>query len=149
MIEFFVSGNPAPQGSKRAIPAKNKAGRYTGKVSMLESSKYLEAWREIVTWHAMRKRKGRTLNSALALSVVFYLEKPANTKYPDYPLGPPDTDKLLRAIGDALTQSKLIRDDALFVDTHASKRWATGKPGALIKIEALDGDLSASNQSER
>lgn len=143
MIEFFVAGTPAPQGSKNAIPRKRKDGTYSGKVSMLESSKYLEAWREIVTWHAMRKRKGRTLNGALALSVVFYLEKPANTKYPDYPLGPPDTDKLLRAIGDALTKSKLIRDDALFVDTHASKRWAADKPGVLIKIEALDGDLSA------
>ena len=144
MISFYVPGNPAPQGSKRPIPRKRKDGSYTGKVSLLESSKYLEAWREIVTWHAMRQRKGRTLTGPLVLTVEFYLPKPPNTKYPDYPLGPPDTDKLLRAIGDALTHSKLIRDDALFIDTHASKRWATDrKPGAQISIEALEADLAA------
>lgn len=149
MISFYVAGNPAPQGSKNPIPARNRAGKYTGKVSLVESSKYLAPWRELVTWHAMRQRKGRTLDGPLVLTVEFYLPKPETTKYPDYPLGTPDTDKLLRAIGDALTQAKLVRDDARFVDTHASKRWATGKPGALIKIEALDGVLSASNQSEQ
>lgn len=137
MISFYVAGRPAPQGSKKPMPRKRRDGTYTGKVSMRESSKYLEAWRELVTWHAMRKRKGQTLEGPLALTVDFYLEKPATTKYPDYPQGPPDTDKLLRAIGDALTQSKLIRDDAQFIDTHATKRWATGKPGAQITIEPV------------
>lgn len=148
MISFYVAGNPAPQGSKNTS-AQKRNGKYTGKVNVYESSKALQPWRELVTWHARRARKGRTLDGPLVLTVEFYLPKPETTKYPDYPLGAPDTDKLLRAIGDALTQSKLIRDDARFVDTHASKRWATGKPGALIKIEALDGVLSASNQSEQ
>ncbi|WP_346921717.1 RusA family crossover junction endodeoxyribonuclease [Glutamicibacter creatinolyticus] len=136
MIEFFVKGNPAPQGSKNAA-AQKKNGRYTGKVNLYESSKALKPWRDTVTWFARRRRQSEPLEGPLVLTVDFYLPKPAKTKYPDYPLGTPDTDKLLRAIGDALTQSGLIRDDAQFVDTHARKRWATEKPGALIRVESL------------
>lgn len=145
MIEFFAKGNPAPQGSKTAMPQRNRAGKLTGKVNLIESSKYVGDWREVVKWYASRRRTEQPLDGPLVLTVWFYLPKPDNTKYPDYPLGPPDTDKLLRAIGDALTQSKLIRDDARLVDTIARKRWATERgPGALIRIEALEDDLSAS-----
>lgn len=137
MIEFFVNGNPAPQGSKNAA-AQKKNGRYTGKVNLYESSQALKPWRDTVTWFARRRRQSEPLEGPLVLTVDFYLPKPAQTKYPDYPLGTPDTDKLLRAIGDALTQSGLIRDDAQFVDTHARKRWTTNTPGALIKIERIE-----------
>lgn len=137
MISFFVKGNPAPQGSKNTSAQKNRAGQYTGKVNVYESSKNLAPWRELVAWHARRHKRDAPADGPLVLTVVFYLPKPANTKYPDYPLGTPDTDKLLRAVGDALTQSGLIADDARFVDTHARKRWASDKPGALIKIERI------------
>lgn len=147
MIEFFVKGDPAPQGSKNTT-AQKRNGKYTGKVNVYESSTALKPWRELVTWYARRRKQSKPLDGPLVLTVDFFLQKPATTKYPDYPLGTPDTDKLLRAIGDALTQAGLVADDARFVDTHASKRWAVGRdPGALIKIEALDGDLSAPNAS--
>ena len=136
MIKFFVSGNPAPQGSKNTSAQKRK-GVYTGKVNVYESSKALKPWRELVTWHARRHKQAKPLDGPLVLTVEFFLLKPATTKYPDYPIGTPDTDKLLRAIGDALTQAGLVADDARFVDTHASKRWATDKPGALIRIKRV------------
>lgn len=137
MIKFFVAGNPAPQGSKNSTAQKNKAGRYTGKVNVYESSKALKPWRDMVVWHARRHKQATPLDGPLVLTVEFYLPKPATTKYPVYPLGTPDTDKLLRAIGDALTQAGLVTDDARFIDTHASKRWATGEPGAQIMIEPV------------
>lgn len=136
MIEFFVPGDPAPQGSKNTA-AQKRNGKYTGKVSVYESSKALKPWREMVTWYARCKKQPAPLDGPLSLTVDFYLSKPATTKYPDYPLGTPDTDKLLRAIGDALTQAGLVVDDARFIDTRARKRWATGKPGALVRVQRV------------
>ena len=51
----------------------------------------------------------------------------------------PDTDKLLRSVGDALTVGGLIVDDARFVAVEAVKVEVTGWTGAIIRITREDG----------
>ena len=128
--EFTVVGTPSQQGSKRHV----------GNGRMVEMSKRLPAWRATVIRAAREShREGwEALDGPLVVGLTVYLARPRSTKFPDYPAGAPDLDKLQRAIGDALKLAGTIHDDARIVTWHARKRWAVGcEPGAVISIDTL------------
>lgn len=127
MISFFVAGVPAPQGSKVSY----------GNGRMVESSRKLKPWRDRVTLAAKGHVLDEPLDGHLRLIVNFYMPAPAKTRFGSRPAGTPDLDKLVRAVGDALTASKLIKDDARIVSLIAHKHWALDTPGAEITIERL------------
>lgn len=128
MIEFIVEGSAAPQGSKRHV----------GNGRMIESSKALPAWRKRAT-EAAKKAMGHNppIDAPVTVIAAFYLPKPATTKFRDYPAGPPDLDKLQRAIGDALEQSGLLANDSRIVEWHPKKLWATDQPYTHIIIKPI------------
>lgn len=127
MITFFVAGEPAPQGSKVSY----------GKGRMVESSKKLKPWRDRVKFAAGAYALDEPMDGHLRLIVNFYMPAPAKSKFGSRPAGTPDLDKLVRAVGDALTQSGAIRDDARIVSLIAHKHWALDNPGAEITVERL------------
>lgn len=126
MKSFSVAGNPAPQGSKRHV----------GRGVMIESSKNLKPWRALVSRKAasVAKTLDQPMDGHLRLIVRFELPAPKRSRFGDRPAGPPDLDKLVRAICDGLKDGKLIVDDARIVEITATKHWATGKPGAVISL---------------
>lgn len=130
MISFHVEGNPAPQGSKRHV----------GRGVMVESSKKLKPWRQLVAAEA--KKAARTLDHPLdghlRLIVRFDLPAAKRSRFGNRPAGPPDLDELVRAICDGLKDGGLIIDDARIVEITATKHWAKGKPGATITLVNLD-----------
>lgn len=152
-LTFWVDGVPQPQGSKQAFATK-KDGNYTGKTTMIETTKGLPAWRKAVQaeaeaaaanagWDAQRE--------AIAMNAIFYFPRPKGhfgtgrnagiirDAAPIHHLTKPDTDKLLRAIGDALTAAKVLTDDATIVGEHGWKAYADGRPpGARITITRMD-----------
>ena len=75
------------------------------------------------------------------LEVDFYLPRPRTVSRRDRekPIVPPDLDKLLRAVGDAVGQSGLIwGDDSQIVEISARKHYADERaPGAVIVISSL------------
>lgn len=127
---FTVTGTPAAQGSKKHV----------GNGRMVETAKGLPGWRAAVV-AAAKASHGPLwvpLDGPLVVTLTVYLARPRTTKFPDYPAGAPDTDKLQRAIGDALTIAGTIHDDARIVTWHASKRWAVGcEPGAHVTIRPV------------
>lgn len=125
MHDFHVTGIPTAQGSKK----------YVGNGKMIESAKGLPRWRRAVK-KAAEAAKGSLdpLDGPLVLTVDFFMPAPAKSKFGNMPAGPPDLDKLLRGVGDALTQSKIIADDARIVTIHATKHWAADEPGAHIRL---------------
>lgn len=127
MITFFVAGIPAPQGSKRHV----------GSGRMIESSKKLKPWRELVSRKSATAAKSldKPMDGHLRLIVRFELPAVKRSRFGARPAGPPDLDKLVRAICDGLKDGRLIVDDARIVEITATKHWTTGKPGALISIE--------------
>lgn len=127
MINFFVPGTPAPQGSKRHV----------GGGRMIESSKKLKPWREAVRKAAAQHLDDSGLDGPLRVSMDFYLPKPQRSKFGNYPAGKPDADKLARAVNDALTDSGLIFDDSRIVSLHVRKHWAIERTGVAITIEPL------------
>ena len=130
VLTFHAEGIPAPQGSKTRT-------RY----GMFESSKRVKPWRELVTKAAMKAGDDAALLGPLTppyrLDVWFYIRKP-RTSRAEYPVAPTvgDLDKLVRAVGDALTASGLIKDDRFIVTIFTEKKWAgVGEtPGAVIRV---------------
>lgn len=148
MISFDVTGTPAPQGSKRAIPIK-RGGVYTGKVSLLESAgDKVKTWRAAV--HA-EAAKFEQISGPVAVAIDFWMPRPKHhygtgrnagtlkPSAPDHPSTKPDADKLVRSTLDALTTSRLIEDDARVIRITATKHYATN-PGATITITPWTGE---------
>lgn len=125
MIEFEVFGRPAPQGSKTVMRGR-----------LVESSKYLPAWRKAIAEAATEcnARTGFFSDQPLAVSVIFFLARPKSVKRV-WPTVPPDVDKLARAIGDSCT-GILYEDDAQIVHLTVSKEYGEN-PGAIIAIEEI------------
>ena len=127
-LSFFVPGKAAAQGSKRHV----------GRGVMVEMSKDLPAWRTAVANTARAAHQGRPpIDGPVAVAMTVYLAKPRTTKFKTYPAGPPDIDKLCRAVLDSLTISQVIQDDARVVKLSARKEWADTKIGAQITVELV------------
>jgi crossover junction endodeoxyribonuclease RusA len=134
VLTFFVPGRCAPQGSKRSV----------GRGRFVEASKYLPAWRKAITEfaiYAATEHSWDTIEGPVELHVTFYLDRPASipmSKRP-FPIVPPDVDKLVRAIGDGVTDAGVWGDDSQVVSLIARKLYSDGhEPGALITIRRHD-----------
>jgi len=139
MLEFFVPGRVAPQGSKRYVGGnKASGGRF------IEASKYLPAWRSAVTTVArdyVTEHNLEPMTGPVELTVWFYIERPksiSRSKRPEA-IVPPDIDKLVRAISDSMTDAGVWNDDAQVIFLHAHKAYDDhNEPGAIIQVQALD-----------
>lgn len=108
---------------------------------MLESSVHVGGWRSVVAWTAHEEYKPAPplpAGTAAVLVVEFVMPRPKSLpkKQPTKPhTSRPDVDKLLRAIGDALT-GVVWADDGQCVQSVGSKRYAEpGEgPGARIMV---------------
>ena len=58
---------------------------------------------------------------------------------PYYKASAPDLDKLQRALGDALTQAGILRDDALIVVWDAAKVYGA-VPEVRLTVRTLEGE---------
>lgn len=135
VFEVTVYGAPAPQGSKS--PKRNK---HSGRIHLVESSKYCKPWREDVVGASLqaRGRGWRPLTGPLEAEMIFTLTRPRShfgkgrnservlPSAPLLPSGVPDLSKLARSTEDALTTAGIYRDDALVVDyRRLRKRYHT------------------------
>lgn len=137
-LTLEVFGRPAPQGSKRYIGGSAKQGG-----RFIEASKYLPAWRKAVTQAAlvaMEDVRWERWDGPVELEVTFFLERPTTIKKAarPYPIKMPDLDKMLRAIGDSLSDAGVWQDDAQVVKVVASKLYDDDhKPGAVIQVTPI------------
>jgi Holliday junction resolvase RusA-like endonuclease len=148
VLAFEVPGVPEGQGSKTM---EHKGG----KTWMHEDNPRLKPWRDSVTVHARQaKAQARltTINGPVYARALFVLPRPkdhfrtgrfAGEIKPGKPrwhnVQDRDTDKLQRAIGDALKAARVLIDDGLIAMWHAGKVWQNpGEPlGATIRIDLL------------
>lgn len=128
-LQFGVwAMTPAPQGSK----SQTRTGH------MFEANKKLPAWRGLLveTFKGAVGPDWEPWDCPLECVVTFWLPKPRTTKFPA-PIGKPDTDKLQRAVGDALTIAGIIRDDSRIVHWNARKVWTITEAGAAIVLRQV------------
>ncbi|MDB5094066.1 MAG: hypothetical protein JWO85_2167 [Candidatus Eremiobacteraeota bacterium] len=146
---IIVYGVPQPQGSKsaRVLPhdVRPRGDQCVGGRAVLtegfgDGPRHRKSWRDAVAeagraWLATHGAP-EPLDGPLVMWARFYLPRPPSApKSVTLPFRKPDNSKLLRSIEDALS-GILYVDDARFVDSHVSKRFAIGfPPRAVIEIE--------------
>ena len=143
MIEFVVYGTPIPQGSTKAFMRPGM--RFP--VVTADNAK-TKPWRQAIVDASREKLAGRApIEGPVELYVTFYLPRPKSApKRVTEPAKLPDLDKLVRAVGDALTAAGVWVDDGQVVLTRARKAFAgghldragaAGVPRAEIRVAEL------------
>lgn len=128
MFPIFIPGIPRPQGSK-------SVNRRTG--HMFEANPKHAEWRHTMTtiltaWTGTWFGAWEPFDGPLVVDVTFWVTRPQKPKF-GLPAVPADLDKYQRSLGDAMTQSGLIKDDARITTWHARKRYAEpGREGITI-----------------
>lgn len=129
-VSLSVTGDPASQGSHAIM---------NGRIVQVNSSKH-KAWRKAIVQEAIATLPDdwQPIDEPCELIVNFYMPKPASVKR-SLPTVSPDLDKLIRAVGDSLTDSGVVLDDSRIVRISARKLYAEGiEPGATILVKTLD-----------
>ena len=129
MLDYFVPGQPIPQGSKTAAVI-------SGRAVMFDANKKLKAWRQAVTeatnLELTRLRwTGYEPGDALVVVLHFQLERPKTVKRLE-PTVKPDLDKLVRAVLDGITDARAWNDDSQVIAVWATKSY--GVPGVEIRV---------------
>lgn len=128
----------------------DRNGKYHGAQLKASNEVELNRWRGQVwtqTFNAWGDRQRITARPA-AVDLTFYVmsSKKREPWMLDLETGlyfladEPDLDKLIRAVFDGITQSKVWRDDKLAVDVHARAYFASPPstpPGCLVNLREL------------
>jgi crossover junction endodeoxyribonuclease RusA len=140
-LAFTVPGVPQPKGSGSIVAG----GRYI-EAGTGPSRKRKKLWYSKVAEYALiahhRLAMGLPVDSAVTAEVSLRFPIPASRLRGRRAIAPcdahtskPDLDKLLRGVGDALTQAGVIADDSLIVEWHAQKTYcAPGDEGTDVAL---------------
>lgn len=148
-VAMVVYGLPKPQGSK--VPGYSGKGPARRMTYMREAAGHaLERWRADIIAQCQITMRGRdVLDGPLRAALTFSLKYPDRPRkgtpaylWPEAPAGPPDADKLARAVGDALKIGGVIVDDARITGyDRLEKVWAGSgevdslpRPGVVIRV---------------
>lgn len=129
-ISLNIFGDPAPQGSKRV---------FNGRVVEAAGEK-LKRWRKEIARECVAARESNDVffTGPVMVNVVFFLPRPKTVKKEkrEWPIVPPDIDKLCRGLLDGIGQSEMIwGDDSQVVCLIADKVYADSRePGATVTI---------------
>lgn len=153
VIRFRVDGKARPQGSKTL----NRGGG-----SFREACDDLPAWRAAVSYRARLAMAGRTIiepGTAIHLSAKFfghhqkshYSQSKGGGLRPSAPAFRAtgyDLDKLVRAIGDAMS-GIVYADDRQIAMTVSGKLWSLGPDRVEIVVSVIDPNLAAQPDAPR
>ncbi len=114
-ISFTVYGKVEPMARARVF-----TDRHTGKIRAINPAK-CEDWKNVIRQQALAHKPDTLLDSALELTLVFYLLRPPSK--PKRELAPrwkPDCKNLLAAVEDAL-EGVFYTNDSRIVKEHVEK----------------------------
>jgi Holliday junction resolvase RusA-like endonuclease len=137
-LSFFAAGIPVQQGSK--VPGRKK----NGALFVRESAKGLKAWRKTVKEAAeaaclASDEWDSGYDGPISLGPVLFVFPTIQAKR-HWKTSAPDLDKLLRAIGDAMTDAKVYVDDSRIVCYDSVQKIHGTEPGVLITVKTIGVD---------
>lgn len=140
-LSFWVPGDPAVQGSKRAFVLPG-----TRRAVLVDASKKTKPWRALVSLSAQQALAGRPwqLDGAFRVELSFNFQRPKShygkngikADAPEFHTTRLDLDKLCRAVFDA-GSGILWRDDRLIYVLHAERAYGE-TPGVRIEVERVE-----------
>ncbi len=157
LARVFVPGHPRTKGSLKPVHIPGRGGRRC-KVGLTEDKATTRPWMLKIVRYL---RPGLELAGlepyldAVQVDCFFRYERSmsavleaADAPWPVMPdLG--DEDKLRRAVNDALTIAKIIKDDALVIGGMTWKRWAkTGEAGGVLIVVRTAPDVRRIEERE-
>lgn len=126
VLHLFVTGDPIPQGSKKAYVVGRRA------VVVDDNKDALKAWRTAIATAAGVLFGGEVLTDVpVVVLLEFGIARPKTVKR-EHPTVKPDLDKLTRAVLDALT-GRVYKDDAQVVRLVVSEAYSE-RPGVDIRV---------------
>lgn len=135
-VQFIVDGlSPQAKGSKTLRKTKD------GRQFLAEAAPKLKPWmRMIIKEAAAMQAEVGTLDGPLMVVAEFRfpIAQARRGLRRCWKTSAPDLDKLVRALGDALTQSKLIHDDARICALNVWKVETDQWPGVIVTVRTLD-----------
>lgn len=140
VVSFWVDGEPKGQPRPRAF-ARNFGGKWQARVY---DSHTAEGWKSQIalTWKSSSRGDCR-FEGPVRLRIEFNVPRPKSHfkkgelrhDRPAFVVKKPDVDNYAKAVMDALTQLGVWGDDSQVTTLEATKRFADGRPGALIEIQ--------------
>lgn len=127
-VTFRVDGVPVPQGSKTVAKAGRKAWLRDS------NSAVLKPWRAKV---AAAADLGHTFTCPVLVAAVFYMPRPKRPKFWQ-PAVKPDLDKLMRALGDGMTDGGLLDDDSRIVTQFIHKRYVDERNPVGVRVLVME-----------
>ena len=144
-VELSVTGKPVGQPR-----VKSRSFIKNGKpISTVYTPKVADQWKSLVRLQARLKARRRLLEGPLIVTLTFYMPRPKSHyrtgKYsdqlkdnaPTYHDKKPDIDNLVKAVFDAIGDSKVIWKDDNQVAAMNALVCYSKEPGAEIKIREL------------
>ena len=97
-----------------------------------------DAWKEKIK-AAFAARRRPVITGPVRLEVTFFMPVPKRMKINEFTphVKKPDTDNLLKAVMDSLTEIGVWKDDAQVYETLAGKYYAGKETGAQIIVETF------------
>ncbi len=140
VTELQIHGKPRPQPRAKARVVSGRAFIYTPSSAKEWKLAVQSAFEEVVYHSPLEQLRG-----PVKLTVDFFLPRPqrlCRKADPDetvWHICTPDLDNLEKAVMDAITYSKLWKDDCQVCDKRSRKFYhsKSGKPGIRIKVEVL------------
>ena len=151
-ISFFVAGLPQTQAGMREVPILNKAKQVIGKRLITTGSDDLKPWRNKVTQTAQYARNlhhwATLTEMPVQMACRFFLpmavSRPAAVRARgiEYSFRKPDLDKMVRAIGDSLTEAAIYKDDGQVARTVTEKFTVHNRAlcGVEVVVQSIDMD---------
>jgi crossover junction endodeoxyribonuclease RusA len=148
-VSFSVLGEPKGMGSSKAVPTRSNWRFVPGvRWKVVDASHNTDDWQKKVSAAAKTAMWAfDPMDGPLAVMMTFGLSRPmahygtgknvrnVRPAAPQFPANQrDDLDKLVRAVGDALT-GIVYDDDGQVINLHAWKRY--GKPGVQITVSRI------------
>ena len=141
-VTFFVAGIPIPQGSKKGFTRPGSKF-----VQIVDDNKaVLKPWREAVTrvaWSSWLDRP--QLAGGVLLEAVFVFEKPRTVTRRRPSVKGADLDKLVRAIGDGITDAGVWKDDSQVCRIETEKVYGA-VPGVHVTVKEMSDEPTRGEQ---
>lgn len=138
-ISFFAAGIPRGQPRPKAFSRGGHASVYDPATA--------EGWKSQVAIAAKEHLPSSPIESALTLSLTFYIGRPKShhrtgkhhgelrADAPKYHTSKPDADNFAKAVMDAMTLLRFWQDDSQVCILRVAKRYANGPTGCVIEIK--------------